>query len=255
MDSSFRTPLLEIFRRGDVPRDVRLLAAQEATAPNAIDQLSLLALLAEDADTDVRSAAEATLARVPSDTIGACLARRDAPEDLRTFFVARGVVPGDPATAPADVQLFADEKTPDEEDETAQDEGSVLQRLANMTVPEKVKAAMKGTREMRGVLVRDPNKIVAMAVLSSPKLTETEVEAFARAGSVGEDVLRTIARNRAWIKNYTVVLALVKNGKTPVAVSMALLSRLNDGDMKRLSTDRNIPEPLRIAARKKMVMG
>ncbi len=57
------------------------------------------------------------------------------------------------------------------------------------------------------------------------------------------------------MKNYLVVLALVKNAKTPVAISLNLLSRLNDGDMKRLSTDRNIPEPLRIAARKKLVIG
>ena len=92
-------------------------------------------------------------------------------------------------------------------------------------------------------------------MLSSPKLTETEVEAFARMGSVGEDVLRTIARTRAWMKNYGVVLALAKNAKTPVAISLNLLPRLNEGDVKRLSTDRNVPEPLRIAARKRMVIG
>jgi hypothetical protein len=68
-------------------------------------------------------------------------------------------------------------------------------------------------------------------------------------------VLRTIARRRAWMKNYPVVLALTKNSKTPVAISLNLLPRLNDGDVKRLSTDRNVPEPLRIAARKKLVIG
>ena len=71
-----------------------------------------------------------------------------------------------------------------------------------MTVPEKVKAAMKGTREMRAALIRDPNKIVAFAVLSCPKVTEQEVEAFARMGNVSEDILRTIAPTRAWMKNY-----------------------------------------------------
>jgi len=124
-----------------------------------------------------------------------------------------------------------------------------------MTVPQKVKAAMKGTREMRAILIRDPNKLVSLSVLSSPRLTETEIEAFARMGSVSEDVLRTIARTRAWMKNYSVVLALTKNAKTPVAVSLNLVARLNDGDVKRLSTDRNVPEPLRIAARKRLVIG
>jgi len=124
-----------------------------------------------------------------------------------------------------------------------------------MTVPEKVKAAMKGTREMRAILIRDPNKLVALSVLSSPKVNDNEVEGYARMGSVGEDVLRVIAARRAWIKNYPVVVALVKNAKTPVAISMNLMSRLHEGDLKRLSTDRNIPEALRVAARKKIVVG
>jgi hypothetical protein len=68
-------------------------------------------------------------------------------------------------------------------------------------------------------------------------------------------VLRTISRTRAWMKNYNVVLALAKNAKTPVAVSLPLLNRLNDTDLRRLSTDRNIPEPLRVAARKRVVIG
>lgn len=139
------------------------------------------------------------------------------------------------------------------ESTTEDEKASVVQRLANMSVPEKVQAAMKGTREMRAILVRDPNKMVSLAVLSCPKVTETEIESFARMGSVSEDVLRTIGQTRAWVKSYNVVLALVKNSKTPVALSMTLLNRLNESDVKRLSTDRNIPEPLRIAARRKLV--
>jgi hypothetical protein len=129
-----------------------------------------------------------------------------------------------------------------------------VQRVAAMTIPERVKAAMRGTREMRGILIRDPNKLVALTVLRSPKVTENEVEAFARMGSVDADVLRTISQTRAWMKNYSIVLALVKNAKTPLAVSMTLLRRLNEGDLRRLSSDRNIPEALRIAARKKLVI-
>ena len=121
-------------------------------------------------------------------------------------------------------------------------------------MPQKVQRATKGSREERAILIRDPNKMISLAVLSSPKLTISEVEAFARAGNVAEDCLRTIAFCRAWMKNYLVVLALTKNSKTPVAISLNLLPRLNDADVKRLSTDRNVPEPLRIAARKKLVI-
>ena len=113
--------------------------------------------------------------------------------------------------------------------------------------------AMKGTREERAILVRDPNRIVAIAVLSSPKITQTEVESIAKMANVSEDILRVIGNTRAWLKNYTIVSALTKNPKTPLGISLNLLSRLIEKDLKMLSTDRNIPEVLRIAARKKLV--
>ncbi len=123
-----------------------------------------------------------------------------------------------------------------------------------MTVPEKVKCAMKGTREMRAVLIRDPNRMVASAVLSCPKVTEQEVETFARMANVSDDILRTIGATRGWMKNYNIMLGLTKNPKTPLAMSLTLLHRLNDRDLRAVSIDRNVPEPLRIAARKKVVI-
>lgn len=255
MDIGLNTALLDSFRRDDVPRDVRLLAAQGAFAPRAIDQLGLLALLASDPDTDVRETVEKTIARISPDVIGSLIARSDVSSDLREFFVARGVTPRSTPDADPDRPLLEEDDTDHDTDPaTEADKESLLARLAAMSVPEKVKAAMKGSREVRNVLVRDSNKLVALSVLSSPKLTETEVESIARMGSVSEDVLRAISRRRSWIKNYNVVLALTKNAKSPVAISMQLLGRLNAGDLKKLSTDRNIPEALRIAARKRVVI-
>jgi hypothetical protein len=114
-----------------------------------------------------------------------------------------------------------------------------------------MKAAMRGTRELRAVLIRDPNRLVAASVLSSPKLTATEVEQFARMANVAEEVLRVIGTSRNWTKNYGVIAGLVRNPKTPLAISMTLLQRINDRDVKMLAIDRNIPEPLRLAARKR----
>ncbi len=113
---------------------------------------------------------------------------------------------------------------------------------------------MKGTREMRAVLIRDPNRIVASAVLSCPKVTEQEVETFARMANVSDDILRTIGATRAWMKNYNIMLGLTKNPKTPLAMTLTLLHRLNDRDLRAVSIDRNVPEPLRLAARKKVVI-
>lgn len=254
MEAGLRTPLLDFFKRGEVARDVRLLAAQGAIAPRPLEQLGLLALLTTDGDAEIRETAERTLTRIPADLLSAFIARSDVPLELREFFVARGVAVALTPSSNPDAALV---ETADEdygpESTTEEDKASVVQRIANMSVPQKVQAAMKGTREMRSILVRDPNKMVSLAVLSCPKVTETEIESFARMGSVSEDVLRTIGQTRAWTKSYNVVLALVKNSKTPLALSMVLLNRLNESDVKRLSTDRNVPEPLRIAARRKIV--
>ena len=100
-----------------------------------------------------------------------------------------------------------------------------------MGFTDRLKAAMKGSREMRAILIRDPNKMIAAAVLSSPKLNESEIEGFSRMANVSEDVLRIIGSNRAWTKNYGVVVGLTKNPKTPLGLSLNLLARLNDRDV------------------------
>jgi hypothetical protein len=122
--------------------------------------------------------------------------------------------------------------------------------LSSLPVIDRIKIAIQGSREQRAQLIRDPNRLVAAAVLSSPKLSESEIEAFARMANVSDDVLRVIGNSRAWLRNYPVVQALTRNPKTPPAISMALVSRLNARDLKALSIDRNVPEGLRLAARK-----
>ena len=122
--------------------------------------------------------------------------------------------------------------------------------LANLSIMQRIKLAMKGTREHRGQLIRDSNKLVSMAVLSSPKITESEVETYAKLANLTEEVLRAIGTNRAWTKNYNVIAGLAKNPKTPPALSMTFLQRLNEKDLKALTTDRNAPESVRLAAKK-----
>jgi len=259
MDTGIRTPLVEMFQRGEVADDVRMLAARGALAPRAHEQLALLALLVEDADADVSQAAQATIAAIPAAALSAFLARTDVPGELKAFYVARGADPGDvPAADDAPLVDMSPPVAPappiEAEKQSEDDERTALQRIAAMNVAQRLNVAMKGSREERAILIRDPNRIVAAAVLSSPKLTETEVVGIARMGSVSEDVLRIIAGNRAWMKNYQVVLALARNAKTPVAVSMNLLARLSDRDLKAISTDRNVSDVLRMTARKKVVM-
>jgi hypothetical protein len=250
------TPLLDFFKRGEVARDVRLLAAQGALAPRAHEQLAILVLLLEDTDAEIRRTADSTLNQIPVAALKTFLARSDVSINLREFFADRGVFPEEIPTIEAvedQDQPLVEAGTEPEAPEIDEAKGTAVQRLATMSFTERLKKAIKGTREMRAILIRDTNKMIAAAVLSSPMLTEPEVESFARMANVSEDVLRTIGSNRAWLKKYSVVLALAKNPKTPVALSMNLMQRLGDRDLNMLSVDRNVPESLRAAARRKVV--
>lgn len=276
MESGVRTPLLDFFRRGEVARDVRLQAAQGALAPRALEQLALLILLVSDADPEISAAAERTLGAIPLPSLQSFLARSDVPGEMRQFFAARGIEPAGTPAAEADAPLVdegpepepivadappaaasaagadADAEAGAEADEERK--ASVTQKIASLSVAQRMSLAMKGSREERSILIRDPNKLVSTAVLSSPKMTESEIESIAKMANVSEEILRIVGSNRGWVKNYNVMLALVRNPKSPVAMAMNFLPRLNDKDLRQLSTNRNVAEILRVTARKKVVI-
>ena len=240
MDPGFRSPLIDFFRRGEVARDVRLLAAQGALAPRAHEQLALLVLLSDDPDPQVARATRETLDTLPEEPLRAYLGRSDVTAEIRAFFAARGIVPSGGAPLETDDPLVDTlDEIPDAPAE--QDPGHKL--LSSLPVIERMKLAMKGTREQRAQLVRDSNKLVAAAVLSSPKLTDAEVEAFTKMGNVSEDVLRVIGTNRGWTKNYGVIAGLCRNPKTPPAISMQIAQRLNERDLKMMEREMNVYTP------------
>ena len=251
------TPLLDLFKRGEVDRDVRMQAAAGALAPRAHEQLAILVLLLEDRDPEIRVTADETLGKIPESSLRAFLARPDVPVDLREFFADRGIFPDEipqiEFEEEVDEPLIDTDPVGALDDDSEEARQSGVQALVTMTFPQRLKAAMKGSREVRAVLIRDPNKLIASSVLSSPKVSLPEVESFARMQNVSEDVLRIIAANRGWLKSYGIVLALTKNPKTPLSMSMNLMARLTSKDLQKLAVDRNVPEALRISARKKVV--
>jgi hypothetical protein len=256
MDPGFRSPLIDFFRRGEVAHDVRLLAAQGALAPRAQEQLALLVLLSDDPDPEVARATAATLDALPVEAVRTFLSRSDMPPEMRQFFAGRGIEV-DPAAIVPPVDLDAPllDTLAELPEEPAGPPDPEHKQLSSLSVLERMKLAMKGTREQRAVLVRDSNKLVSAAVLSSPKVNEAEVEAFTKMGNVSEDVLRIIGQNRAWTKNYAVILGLCKHPKTPPAIAMSFVQRLNERDLKTLATDRNAKEGLRILAKKMLTKG
>ena len=125
---------------------------------------------------------------------------------------------------------------------------TLLQKISQLRVVERVQLAMKGTREARGLLIRDSCRVVQRAVLQSPQLTGREVEGFAAMTSLSDETLRLIANNRKFRKNYTVTRALINNPKTPLEISLHLLPSITPQDLKLLTTNKNIPDTLRTSA-------
>ena len=264
MESLYRTPLLDCFLRGEVAPDVRMMAAQGLLAPRAHEQLGLLVLLSTDPDPAIRAATESTLSRLPARDVARFLGQPDVAQEIRDFFSRRGIEPeATSQAAPHRPLLDGEGGQAGPEEEEAQDAGdedageaadakrlATIQRLSAMGVSDKIKTAMRGSREERSILIRDPNKLVSLAVLSSPKVNEREIETYAKMASVPEDVLRVIGTTRAWTKDYAIVRALAFNPKSPIAISMTLVSRLVEKDVRMLSIDRNIAEPVKILARK-----
>lgn len=226
MDTGYLTPFLDLLKSMSVDREVRLMAAQGVLGLRSGEQRGVLELLAGDSDPEV--------ARTAADRLAACV-------------IVDGS--GDAQTEPEE---FAGQAVADTSESKAAKEPGALERLAAMNPAQRLGRSMKGSREERAILIRDPNKVVAVAVLSSAKVSEAEVEAIAKMTNVSDDILRIIGNTRAWMKNYRIVSALTRNPKTPQSLSMNLLSRLQEKDVKQLITDRNIPDSLRMAARRRL---
>jgi len=125
---------------------------------------------------------------------------------------------------------------------------TLMQRVSNMSVVQRLMLALKGGRSERMFLIRDPNKLVQRCVLQSPRLTDSEVEGFALMSNLSAEVLRSISMMRTFMKNYAVAKNLVNNPKTPLDVSLHLFPRLTSTDLVKLTTNKNIPETLRSSA-------
>jgi hypothetical protein len=346
-------PLVDQFRRGGVPRDVRLMAAQGTLPLKPEDLVDLLLHLTRDSEEHVRAAAHATLLATLAETLLPIAKDRQTPADVLAWVLAyrserelreaalqntsladeaveslAAALPAElaelvvinqvrllrrtsllealesnpqlnsdqrrrlrelretfrigvaaieaarpaPKTAalaepqPVETEIAPEEPTPTSEEEavkrylTEEEQGetqkvNAVQRVFRLNTAQKVILALKGTREERTVLIRDPNRIVATAVLGSPRLTEAEVEAIAGMRNVQDEILRIVGNHKEWVKRYGVVSSLVKNPRTPLAVSLGLVSRLNPRDLRALAIDRNVSDVIRRQAQRFVKQG
>ncbi len=150
-----------------------------------------------------------------------------------------------------DAGEFADELLQDADEEIdEEEEGSLLSQISGMNIMQKIKLARIGGKEARGILIRDRNKLVASATIRSPKITENEIEALAKARNVCDEVLRIISSNREWTRNYQVKFGLATNPKCPTPTALKFLNYLQERDLRSIMKSKDVPTPVSTHARR-----
>lgn len=178
-------------------------------------------------------------------------------DDVPALVEARRRVFGERPPAPKEtaeslLEEAAEELAADrgeEEELEEQQRLTLAQRILAMSVSEKIKLATLGNKEARSLLLRDTNKLVALAAIQSPRISESEVIAMTQSRTVHEDIIREITNNREWMKLYQVKLNLVRNPKTPPGVALRLVPHIREKDLKDLRSNKNIPHVVQTAAR------
>lgn len=169
-------------------------------------------------------------------------------EDARAFEPV--LVEDDEKAEEAPARAFATEA----DDALSAKQLSIYSLLKKMSMGQKVALAVKGNREVRNILIRENNRMLCLKVLENPRISDTDIEAYAKSTNLSDDVLRGIANQKEWCKKYPVVRALVFNPKAPLGVTLDFVKRLTLKDVEFLSKNRNVPETLRTAGRRLLAL-
>jgi len=125
---------------------------------------------------------------------------------------------------------------------------TTLQEINQMNIAERIKLALQGSKTHRMILIKDPNRMVAMAVVESPKLSPDEVVMLVKNKSISGEIIGKLANNREWTKSYPIILELVQNPKTPIKSALSFIKKLHMKDLRQVSKSRNINPVIRTMA-------
>ena len=234
----------------DLPPVLLKTLAEDTETPDAIlrhlaeefwDEDEIMRPLAEN-----KSASEETLGFLASNASDAVLAilMKDAARVARSAAMRAGIANrGDRASRLRRKQELEARK---------KGGGSIHKRILDMSMADKIFLAYRGSASERAILAQNPLRTVAIAVLDSPKVTAGEVESLASMKSVNGELLEEIAGNPVWVNQYPIARAVTTNPKTPTHISIDLLKRIREADLKQISKDRNLPEGLRASAQRRL---
>jgi hypothetical protein len=226
---------------------VRALAANPATRPASLDNVTDFCVRSGLILSDLpafREARRRVLGEASEDNVALAAAAQAAKEEAQAIETLEklGAVHSEGAAG-----------EPEPVGEAAAAEArrmSIAQQVMKLTIAKKIEwANKKGNKEVRTLLLRDPNKLVQMAVVQSPRITEEEISKLSNSRTLPLEVLSYIYNNRQLTKNYQIKVNLVNNPKVPVAVAMRYLSLLRGSELKGLAKNKNVPNAVANAAR------
>lgn len=171
-----------------------------------------------------------------------------APDDSQFAQLADALTGDDSALTTGDA-----EQVTEEEEAAAIAEDLDEKQISELSIPQKIRLATLGNAFARGQLIRDPIRLVSMAAVKSPGVTDVEARAYAANRNLSEDVIRYIASKREWTKAYGVKVSLCRNPKTPVDATTRLLPFLRERDIQNLIRSKGVPSALVAQARKLML--
>ena len=157
---------------------------------------------------------------------------------------------GGPRPKAAEQPRLPDDLT--DEKRAKADEQNIYKIVALLNMGQKLKLALSGNKTARSLLIKDANKMISMAVLKNPRITEEEVQKVALTKGTNDEMLRQIARNKEWVKSYGIRVGMLTNPKTPLTVSLKLLDSVYEKDLQGIAKSKNVPNTLASAARRKL---
>jgi hypothetical protein len=216
---------------------LKLIALDYSSASQEILEI----LLGDTSELDIfGEVAKANLHR--PEILRLILENPDTPEEVRNFVEERLSLP-----VKASLAMVKAEKAKETREARAV---SLTTKIQSLSISARIQLALKGGREIRGILSRDPNKEVMLSVLENGKITESEIEMIARNRQVIDEALRRISRNKEWMKNYAITLAIVTNPKTPPGIAVTHVTDLRTKDLIILEKNKNVCEAVRSATKR-----
>jgi hypothetical protein len=266
-----------------VSREFRMQAARGKIPLDAGDLGAVLLYLSHDADPEIAEAAISTIRGLSGDRLISVLEAPETHPYLLEIFsrlhcndVAIGeLIASHPSVTVETLEYLSlhgvstatefygvlsslddtpegEQTSPEFEEEEVDEEvfKSKYQLAQSMGVAEKIKMALTGDKEWRGILIKDSNKLVSGGVVKNPRITDSEVITIAKSAVQNDEIIRVICSNKEWVKNYNIRKALVENSKTPLPHALRFLATMSEKDLAALAKSKNISSVIATQARR-----